>query len=146
VPLDLFGQLTGVADSSVPWAGPVVRVLEHHGHAPGHAALFIEATGVLVAGDMLSDVFPPMPALGEPSWARDYLAGLQLLENAEAQVVIPGHGSVSGDVQSRIDLDRAYVVALRDGAPISDSRIDSPKPGWEWVADFLSYQRGRAGA
>lgn len=146
VPLDLFGQLTALADSSVPWDGPVVRIVEHRGHAPGHSALLVEGTGALIAGDMLSDVFPPMPSFDEPSWAEDYLAGLQRLEETAAQVVIPGHGSVSREVQRRIDVDRAYIVALRDGAPISDPRIDAPKAGWEWVTDFLDYQRGRASA
>ena len=62
VSLDLLGDITGVpADvADVPWDGPRVRIIEHQGHAPGHAALLVEDRGVLVAGDMLSDVLVPM--------------------------------------------------------------------------------------
>ena len=55
----------------------------------------------------------------------------------EIDVVIPGHGTVGGakDVRARIDQDRAYLLALRDGGVQSDPRIGpSAKPGWEWVA------------
>jgi hypothetical protein len=39
-------------------------------------------------------------------------------------------------VRARIDQDRAYVQALRDGDVVTDARIGpSAKPGWEWVAD-----------
>jgi glyoxylase-like metal-dependent hydrolase (beta-lactamase superfamily II) len=59
VPLDLLGLITGLpaGTARIPWRGPAVRIIEHQGHAPGHAALLIEESGVLVAGDMLSDVW-----------------------------------------------------------------------------------------
>jgi dihydrofolate reductase len=47
---------------------------------PGHAALLIEERGVLVAGDMLSDVLIPMLDLNDTADPiEDYLAGLRLL-------------------------------------------------------------------
>ncbi|QZY50876.1 MBL fold metallo-hydrolase [Leucobacter tenebrionis] len=142
VPLELFGLLTALPRDAtrIPWTGPSIRILEHRGHAEGHAALLIEEHRVLVAGDMLSDVLVPMPNLygDAPDPLRDYLHGLQLLEDASAgaDVVVPGHGSVgdSEDLRARIALDRAYIEALRDGRPISDPRVAQPKPGWEWVA------------
>ena len=62
VPLDLLGLITGLPaeTAQIPWDGPQVRILEHQAHAPGHAALWIEDRGVLVAGDMLSDDLIPM--------------------------------------------------------------------------------------
>jgi glyoxylase-like metal-dependent hydrolase (beta-lactamase superfamily II) len=62
VPLDLLGLITGLPAETarIPWDGPQVRIIEHQAHAPGHAALLIEERGVLVAGDMLSDVLIPM--------------------------------------------------------------------------------------
>ena len=57
----------------------------------------------------------------------------------DVEVVIPGHGSVGGgdQVRARIDQDRAYVHALRDGRSPDDPRIGpSAKPGWEWVSDI----------
>ena len=68
IPLDLFGLITGLPaeTAQIPWDGPEVRIIEHQAHAPGHAALLIEERGVLVAGDMLSDVLIPMLDLNAP--------------------------------------------------------------------------------
>ena len=142
VPLDLLGLVTGLPaeTAQVPWDGPQVRIIEHQAHAPGHAALLIEERGVLVAGDMLSDVLIPLLDLngtGDP--IEDYLAALRLLQDTagDAEVLIPGHGSVggAGQVRARIDQDRAYVHAVRDSRGLSDPRIGpSAKDGWDWVA------------
>jgi hypothetical protein len=60
----------------------------------------------------------------------------------DVDVVIPGHGSVgdADQVRARIDLDRAYVQALRNGGGDDDPRISSPEPGWEWVTDIHAGQ------
>jgi glyoxylase-like metal-dependent hydrolase (beta-lactamase superfamily II) len=151
VPMDRFGLVTGlpVETAHIPWDGPPVRIIQHQAHAPGHAALFIEECGVLVAGDMLSDVLVPMLDLNsnrDP--LEDYLDGLQLLEGVadDIDVLIPGHGSVSRaqQIRARIDQDRAYVQALRDGDDPHDPRIGpSAKPGWEWVSDVHNGQLQR---
>ncbi|RZS34319.1 glyoxylase-like metal-dependent hydrolase (beta-lactamase superfamily II) [Herbihabitans rhizosphaerae] len=144
-PLDLYGLITGLPAETarIPWDGPEVRIIEHPAHSPGHAALLIEERGVLVAGDMLSDVFIPMlddfTNTNDP--IEEYLVGLRLLEDVadDVDVVIPGHGSVgrADQVRARIDLDRAYVHALRDGHAPDDPRIGPlAKPGWEWVSDI----------
>lgn len=151
VPLDLYGLVTALpADTAqIPWDGPRVRIIEHEAHAPGHAALFIEERGVLVAGDMLSDVLIPMV---DPHGAADpieaYLAALRLLADVaeEAEVVVPGHGSVggAGHAYARIEQDRAYVLALGQGRTPDDPRIGpSAKPGWEWVRDVHEGQAQR---
>jgi len=148
-PLDVFGRITGLpaGTTRIPWDGPHVRIIEHPAHAPGHAALFIEERGVLVAGDMLSDVFIPMldDWKGTNDPIEDYLVGLRLLEGVagDVDVVIPGHGSVGGadQLRARIELDRTYVRTLRDGGVVDDPRIGpSAKPGWEWVSDIHAGQ------
>jgi len=151
VPLDLFGLITGLPaeTAQLPWDGPQVRIIEHQAHAPGHAALFIEERGVLVAGDMLSDVLIPMLDLNDTADPiEDYLAALRLLDGVagDVDVLVPGHGSVGGadQVHARIDQDRAYMHALRDGHDPSDPRIGpSAKPGWEWVSDVHNGQAQR---
>jgi glyoxylase-like metal-dependent hydrolase (beta-lactamase superfamily II) len=147
VPMELLGLITGLpaTTTSVPWDGPEVRIIEHQAHAPGHAALFIEERRVLVAGDMLSDVLVPMLDLQAERPIDDYLAALQLLEDVADGVdaVIPGHGSVgdADELKARIDRDRAYIQALRDGGNPDDPRIGpSAKPGWEWVSDVHAWQ------
>jgi hypothetical protein len=79
---------------------------------------------------------------------EDYLAALRLLEGAagDVDVLVPGHGSIGGadQVHARIDQDRAYVHALREGHVPSDPRIGpSAKPGWEWVSDVHNGQAQR---
>jgi glyoxylase-like metal-dependent hydrolase (beta-lactamase superfamily II) len=74
---DLFGLITGLpaGTARIPWDGPHVRIIEHQAHAAGHAALLIEERGVLVVGDMLSDVLIPMLDLDETGRrVRDPLA------------------------------------------------------------------------
>lgn len=140
-PLDLFGLITPLPAGTVrlPWDGPEVRIIEHPGHAPGHAALLIPHSRVLVAGDMLSDVLIPMLDQSAAP-IEDYLVGLRRLEDesADVDVLVPGHGSVADadQVRTRIHQDRAYIHALRDGLTPDDPRLGaSARPGWEWVND-----------
>jgi glyoxylase-like metal-dependent hydrolase (beta-lactamase superfamily II) len=153
VPLDLLGLITGLPDESVkiPWDGPRVRIVEHQAHAPGHAALLIEEAGVLVAGDMLSDVLIPMLDVSAAEPIEDYLAALRLFEDVagDIEVVVPGHGSIgtADQVHARIALDRSYVHALRDGRVPDDPRIGpSAEPGREWVSDVHTGQVRRLAA
>ena len=139
VPLDLLGLITGLPAETarIPWDGPQVRIFEHQAHAPGHAALLIEERGVLVAGDMLSDVLIPMLDLNDTTDpVEDYLAALGMLESVagDVDVLVPGHGSIGGadQVRARIDQDRAYVQALRDGQVPSDPRV-GPSATYDWV-------------
>ncbi|GAA1988358.1 MBL fold metallo-hydrolase [Microbacterium pumilum] len=150
IPRDLLGLIIGLPEGTtqVPWDGPTVRIIEHRAHAQGHAALLIEEGRVLVAGDMLSDVLVPMLDLhGAADPIQDYLTALRMIEDAArgVDVVIPGHGSVGGsaELRERIARDRAYVEALRDGTDVSDPRLDSPEPGWEWVSYVHEGQRER---
>jgi glyoxylase-like metal-dependent hydrolase (beta-lactamase superfamily II) len=150
IPLDLFGLITGLpaGAAQVPWDGPHVRIMEHPAHAPGHAALLIEERGVLVAGDMLSDVLIPMLDVNDADPIEGYLAGLRLLERVadDVDVLIPGHGSIGGadQVGARIDQDRAYIRALRDGTGPDDPRVGpAAKPGREWLTDVHHAQARR---
>ena len=151
VPLDLYGLITALPAETawIPWDGPQVRIIEHQAHAPGHAALFIEERGVLVAGDMLSDVLIPMlDVSGAADPIGDYLAALLLLAGVagDVDVVVPGHGSVGGAGQApaRIERDREYVLALSEGRAPLDPRVGpSAQPGWEWVSDVHNGQAQR---
>jgi glyoxylase-like metal-dependent hydrolase (beta-lactamase superfamily II) len=146
IPLDdLFGQITGLPTETmyIPWGGPKVRIIEHQAHAAGHVALLIEERGVLVAGDMLSDILIPFLNMKAADPIGDYLAALELLEDASAdvEVFIPGHGSVgdADELRARIRLDRAYVRALRLGGESDDPRL-TEGPNKEWLPGVHGWQ------
>jgi glyoxylase-like metal-dependent hydrolase (beta-lactamase superfamily II) len=140
VPLDLLGLITGLPAETarIPWDGPQVRIVEHQAHAPGHAALLIEESGVLIAGDLLSDVLIPLLDLNDTADPiEDHLAALRLIEGVagDVDVLVPGHGSVGGadQVRARIDQDRAYVLALRDADVLSDPRLGPSATFGDWL-------------
>lgn len=106
---------------------PEVHVVEHDGHAPGHAALWLPDARVLVAGDMLSDLELPLPC-DEITGRADvgaYLAGLDRLAPyvARAQVLVPGHGTVTDRPGGRLDADRRYLDAVLAGKTVDDPRL-----------------------
>lgn len=148
IPMEMLGLVSGLPAEAerIPWDGPKVRIIEHQAHAPGHAALFIEERGVLVAGDMLSDILMPFLDLQAASPLEDYLAALRLFESVadDVDAVIPGHGSVGGvgELRVRIEEDRAYVRALRDGADPDDPRV-GPSAPLEWLPDVHRWQLER---
>lgn len=148
IPIELFGRITGLPEGAarVPWDGPEVRIIEHRGHAVGHAALLLTGHRVLVAGDMLSDVLVPFVDLDADDPIGDYLDGLRRLEAVAGSVdaLVPGHGSVArrDEVRARIALDRAYVEALRDGIAPDDPRIGPGAPV-DWLADVHEWQAAR---
>jgi glyoxylase-like metal-dependent hydrolase (beta-lactamase superfamily II) len=148
IPMERLGLVTGLPAEAarIPWDGPSVRILEHRAHAPGHAALLIEECGVLVAGDMLSDILMPFLDLEAAQPVEDYLAALRLLESVADDVVavVPGHGSVGGseELRARIALDRAYAEALRDGDVPVDPRVGPAAP-LDWLADVHAWQLQR---
>ncbi|MFE5409606.1 MBL fold metallo-hydrolase [Microbacterium sp. NPDC056569] len=145
IPMELLGLITGLPEGTtrIPWDGPAVRILQHRAHAPGHAALLVEDSGVLVAGDMLSDILMPFLDLQADDPIGDYLAALDLFESVADGVVavVPGHGSVGGAGQARrrITQDRAYVEALRDGRAPDDPRLDPSGPLY-WLVDVHEWQ------
>jgi glyoxylase-like metal-dependent hydrolase (beta-lactamase superfamily II) len=148
IPMELLGNITGLPEGTteIPWDGPRVRLLQHRAHAVGHAALLVESSRVLVAGDMLSDTLMPFLDLESADPVGDYLAALRLFDGVADAVdaVIPGHGSVGGaeQLRARIDRDRAYVTALRDGAPVDDIRV-GPSAPLDWMRDVHEWQARR---
>jgi glyoxylase-like metal-dependent hydrolase (beta-lactamase superfamily II) len=132
---DWPAELADVFDGIVALEGDTVRapfgsdgraetihLLTHNGHAPGHTGLWLEERGVFIAGDMLSDVELPLPF--EPDDLRTYLDALDALAPAvlAAEVLIPGHGHVTGDASRRLDADRRYLDDVIAGNDVDDPR------------------------
>ena len=124
IPPELIGLLT-----PMPAGGGVVPgdVIEHEAHAVGHAAILLADRGVLLAGDMLSDVLIPMLDPRRPDQVSAYERVLDRLGEAagHVDVLVPGHGSVARgpEVAARLAADRAYIDALRRGEEPVDARL-----------------------
>ena len=107
--------------------------IEHQAHAIGHAAVLLADRGVLLAGDMLSDVLIPLLDPRRPDQVGAYESALDRLgETARyIDVLVPDHGAVAEgpEVAARLAADRAYVDALRRGAEPDDARLAQ-----EWLA------------
>jgi hydroxyacylglutathione hydrolase len=129
----LLGRLTPLDAATIPWDGPQAQVIAHDGHAPGHGAVFLPGTGVLVAGDMCSDVEIPLLDLGGADPLGDYRTGLERLASvAGVRHVIPGHGHVgdADEFRRRLAADAAYLDALVLGHPFDDPRLTAGSPQW----------------
>ena len=126
--IDIAGRLDALPGGNLPWAGPSTRCIVHDAHAPAHLALLVEARGVLVSGDMLSDVELPMPAAGDTTLER-YVTGLERLREAvgRSTLVIPGHGTPARDPMARFDADRRYLDDVISGRASDDPRIADPE-------------------
>lgn len=119
--LELLGRVDSLPGptATLPDLGgllPRVHVVEHDGHAPGHAALWLPNSRVLLAGDMLSDAEPPLP-FDEITGRTDvasYRAGLARLATyvARAAVLVPGHGRVTTEPLRRLETDRRLLTGL----------------------------------
>lgn len=155
--IDLAGHLTplpGPADpapsaqasqgapSALPWSGREIWLHEHDAHAPAHLAAEILDVGVLLAGDMLSDVELPMPADDDVDLTT-YRIGLDRLAEvvARVRVVVPGHGTPSTDPMSRLDADRRYLDDV-----VTYGASDDPRQGLPGMAELHAANIQRAQA
>lgn len=125
IPLELIALVTPLPADGGPVPG---EIIEHQAHSPGHAAILLEDRGVLLAGDMLSDVLIPLFDPRQDDQLGAYESALDQLEAVigKVDVMVPGHGSVARgpEISARLEADRAYVRALRDGEEPADARLE----------------------
>jgi hydroxyacylglutathione hydrolase len=145
--LDLVGRLQARDGSAISWDGPEARLIVHDGHAPGHGAVFLPDSGVLIAGDMCSDLEIPLLDTTAADPLGDYRTGLERLGSVPGvRQVIPGHGHVgdAGELRRRLGLDTAYLDAVSAGRPYDDPRLTADSPKWmrEMHEDLVRYFQG----
>ncbi|MFF2453755.1 MBL fold metallo-hydrolase [Isoptericola sp. NPDC058082] len=112
--LDLLGRVAPVpaGERGVPDPDgvlPPTELVVHDGHAPGHGALWLPRSRVLVAGDVLSDVELPLPL--------DEIAGGGTVASTEANTEA---GSVAGSVAGSEVSREASREASREGSAVRD--------------------------
>lgn len=124
--LSLVARVEPLSGAEVDWDGPRTVVVAHDGHAPGHGALFLPQSGVLVAGDMCSDIETPLLDTDATDPLGDYRRGLAaLVALPDVRVVVPGHGQVAdgAEFRRRVEADVAYLDALDAGRDPDDPRL-----------------------
>ncbi len=131
IPLELIGLVSALPGDGGPVPG---EIIEHQAHSIGPAAVLLADRGVLLAGDMLSDVLIPIFDPRQHDQLGAYETALDRLGEAArpVDVVVPGHGTVAKgpEVAARLAADRAYIDALRRGEESVDERLAA--------ADWLS--------
>ena len=145
--LELAGRMRSLDASAVPWDGPEARLVVHDGHAPGHGAVFLPESGVLIAGDMCSDVEIPLLDIDAADPLGDYRIGMERLASVSGvRRVVPGHGHAgdAGELRRRLALDAAYLDAITSGKPAGDPRLTEDSPEWMRVMheDQVRYFEG----
>jgi glyoxylase-like metal-dependent hydrolase (beta-lactamase superfamily II) len=132
VPLELIALVTPLPADGAPVPG---EIIEHQAHAVGHAAVLLADRGVLLAGDMLSDVLIPLLDARRPDQVGAYETALDRLGEATrlVDVLVPGHGAVAKgpEVAARLAADRAYIDELRRGEEPVDARL---RPDADWLS------------
>lgn len=120
----LAGRVIAMPADGLAWRGRDIALHEHDAHARGHLAIEIADAGVLLAGDMLSDIELPYPDADEPD-LTSYLAGLDRLAEVvrRSRVLVPGHGSPTYTPVERLDADRRYLDAVLAGRAVDDPRL-----------------------
>jgi glyoxylase-like metal-dependent hydrolase (beta-lactamase superfamily II) len=144
IPLELIGLVTPLPPDGDPVPG---EILEHEAHAIGHAAVLLADRGVMLAGDMLSDVLIPLLDDRRRDQVGAYETALDRLGEAarHVDVVVPGHGAVAEgpEVAARLAADHAYIDALRRGEEPVDGRLAAA----DWLSgphqSNLNQARGR---
>jgi glyoxylase-like metal-dependent hydrolase (beta-lactamase superfamily II) len=132
IPLELIALVIPLPAEDGPVPG---EIIEHQAHAIGHAAVLLADRGVLLAGDMLSDVLIPLLDARRPDQVGAYETALDRLGEAarHVDVLIPGHGAVAEgpEVAARLTADHAYIDALRRGEEPVDARLG---PDADWLS------------
>ena len=111
------------------------EIVEHQAHAIGHAAVLLADRGVLLAGDMLSDVLIPLLDPRRPDRVGAYETALDRLGEAarHVDVLVPGHAAVAegsrgrGPPRRRSCLHPRAAAMRGTGRPASGSRL-APRP------------------
>lgn len=136
--LALFALLRPLEAAEIDWPGPRAVIYPHDAHAPGHGALFLPETGVLLAGDMLSDIEIPLPDLDAADPFGGYREGLGVLAGVpRVHVIVPGHGHAgdADEFRRRVAADHRYLDAVAAGDDFPDERL---------TQDWLRAEHARA--
>jgi glyoxylase-like metal-dependent hydrolase (beta-lactamase superfamily II) len=120
--VDPFEPIHPVADGEVlDLGGRALTVVWTPGHTDGHAVLFEESVGTLIAGDHVLPritsnvgIYPD----GRPDPLGDFLSALEKMKTLGVKRVLPAHGDPFDDCAGRVDEILAH-HAQRLGATLA---------------------------
>jgi glyoxylase-like metal-dependent hydrolase (beta-lactamase superfamily II) len=97
------------------------------GHSASMLSVHLPELRLLIAGDMLSDIEPPMLTQPPATYHRTLAELLPLAEHGAIDLLVPGHGEPArgGEVAARVRRDLGYLDALARAA--RDSGTEPPK-------------------
>lgn len=111
--------------------GRTVRLVEvGPAHTPGDLVVLVPDARVVLAGDVLFVGVTPVMWAGP---LRNWIAALDLILEADADTVVPGHGPVCG--KSEVEALRRYWVWLEAAARL---RLGAGMPVADAAADIIS--------
>jgi len=90
IPLELLSLVTPLPADGGPVPG---EIIEHQAHAIGHAAVLLADRGVLLAGDMLSDILIPLLDPRRPGQVGAYETALDRRSCLHRRVAARGRTS-----------------------------------------------------
>ncbi len=149
------------ADGEVFAVGESRLRIEHHpGHTPGHVWIVEENSGAIFVGDYLLASHPTNPGLvqdlehplGRAPLLEQYNAGLRVLMEREAPVLLPGHGppieghaaAIARRMRKTDRRTQSVLEALRSlGAPTTPVALgrlmyrELMNRNWEVVAELV---------
>lgn len=132
-----------------------LRALHTPGHAPGHLCLHEEASGELIAGDMVASVGTILVHPDDDGDMRLYLASLQRLLAAGPRRLWPAHGAAVEDparllrfyIGHRLQREEKVLAALRQSAGSVQELVrvvyadTSPAVHWLAAGSLLAHLR-----
>jgi len=101
------------AETELQVGSEVLRLIHTPGHAPEHLVMYHAGSGLLWAGDMLSDIEIPfvMQSL------EHYRQTIEALARLDVRMLVPGHGQATSDpaeIRLRFGRDRGYLDRLHE--------------------------------
>ena len=126
---------------SMHFSGHVLTFYQAPGHTPDGLMIVCEPSGVLIAGDYLSDVEFPFVNDSFAGYRRTMAKIDRILHLHKPDLLIPGHGTIcsgANEIKSRRDASLEYLddlAATTGTVPFPIAKYRSRYPHWEGLRD-----------
>jgi hydroxyacylglutathione hydrolase len=115
----LLDHVFGGEGETLQIGGTRLTFYQGEGHNPDGVITLIEPSGILVAGDYLSDIEFPFVFHSLEKYKGTLEKFVDLAESGKVETLVPGHGSLTKDMlemKDRIAVSSAYLKLVQDEA------------------------------